>query len=52
MREMTQNFLRGFCLAALMATGSCTSPFNDANPTFDDPRGQSSHHGRAQPIGR
>src|ERR1039458_7519017 len=37
MREMTQNFLRGFCLVALMATGSCTSPFNDANPTFDDP---------------
>jgi pilus assembly protein CpaD len=37
MREMTQNLLRGFCLVALMATGSCTSPFNDANPTFDDP---------------
>jgi pilus assembly protein CpaD len=37
MREMTQILLRGLCLTAVLMAGSCTSPFNDASGTFDDP---------------
>src|SRR6185437_16033019 len=37
MREMTQILLRGLCLSAVLMAGSCTSPFNDASGSFDDP---------------
>jgi pilus assembly protein CpaD len=37
MREMTQILLRGLCLSAVLMAGSCTTPFNDASGTFDDP---------------
>lgn len=37
MREMTQNLLRGLCLAAVLAAGSCTVPFTKDADNFDDP---------------
>ena len=37
MREMTQTLFRGFCLAAVLAAGSCSAPSNDGSVAFDDP---------------
>src|ERR1700742_3332078 len=37
MREMTSILLRGFCLAAVITAGSCSSPSGDEKMTFDDP---------------
>jgi len=37
MREMTQNLLRGLCLAAVLAAGSCSVPFTKDADNFDDP---------------
>ncbi|HEY4274762.1 MAG TPA: CpaD family pilus assembly protein [Rhizomicrobium sp.] len=37
MREMTQNLLRGLCLAAVLSAGSCTVPFTKDADNFDDP---------------
>jgi pilus assembly protein CpaD len=37
MRQLTQNLFRGFCLAAVMAAGSCTTTFHKDADNFDDP---------------
>jgi len=37
MREMTSILLRGFCLAAVLIAGSCSSPSGGEKMTFDDP---------------
>lgn len=37
MRELTQNLFRGFCLAAVLAAGSCTTTFHKDADNFDDP---------------
>jgi pilus assembly protein CpaD len=37
MHQMTQNLFRGFCLAAVLAAGSCTTTFHKDADNFDDP---------------
>ncbi|MEO7053659.1 MAG: CpaD family pilus assembly protein [Rhizomicrobium sp.] len=37
MRQLTENLFRGFCLAAVMAAGSCTTTFHKDADNFDDP---------------
>lgn len=37
MRELTQNLFRGFCLAAVLVAGSCTTTFHKDADNFDDP---------------
>ena len=37
MRELTQNLFRGFCLAAVLVAGSCTTNFHKDADNFDDP---------------
>jgi len=37
MRQLTQNLFRGFCLAAVLAAGSCTTTFHKDADNFDDP---------------
>jgi pilus assembly protein CpaD len=37
MREMTQNMVRGLCLAAVLTAGSCTVPVTKNADNFDDP---------------
>ena len=37
MREMTSNLWRGFCLAALLAAGSCSAQSGGEHMTLDDP---------------
>jgi len=37
MRQLTQTLFRGFCLAAVLAAGSCTTTFHKDADNFDDP---------------
>jgi len=37
MRQLTQNLFRGFCLAAVLVAGSCTTTFHKDADNFDDP---------------